>query len=311
MSNINPIILAGSGGGGSIIVREYTSGATWTKPSGLLYAWVVCVGAGGGGGSGRRGAASSARGGASGAAGGVLNIGVFAPSQLSDNHSISIGAGGNGGAAVSNNSTNGNHGNAGGDTSFGNLVLAKGGVRGNAGTASTAGVSSRNLISGGYPNMGVECASGSQGNVSSVGSTTLGSFYANGAGGGAGGGCISSGNAPFDGGMVLSGRYLDGTTIPTRDGGGVGENGSDGTDDMCLQVFPMLNNNVLSLTRGIGNGGGTGGGPGDTAGTVPAGRGGHGGRCCGGGGGGGSTNGANSGAGGNGGNGLCIVIEFY
>ena len=60
------------GGGATAVIREYTSSATWTKPAGLKYAYVVCLGAGGGGGSGRRGAADSNRYGGGGGSSGYI-----------------------------------------------------------------------------------------------------------------------------------------------------------------------------------------------------------------------------------------------
>jgi len=299
-----------AGGGGSIIVREYIAGATWNKPTGLIALWVVCVGAGGGGGSGRRGSTGTNRGGASGGGGGVLNIGFFRASEVSSSVSVTVGAGGAGGAVRTTDNTNGVNGSAGGDSSFGTLVLAKSGRHGIGGSANAAGVPGALQVYDGKPLMGINGSGGGQGNTSAKGSNVLGCFLYWGASGGAGGGCISSSNVTYEGGDVSNGKDTIGNTFATRVGGGVGVNGSDGSDDMCLQVLPMLDASVY-LSKGIGNGGGSGGGSGDVAGTIAAGRGGHGGRCCGGGGGGGSTNGTNSGAGGNGGGGLVILVEIY
>lgn len=64
----NAATIIGSGGS-TAVLREYTSSATWTKPAGLKYAYIVCLGAGGGGGSGRRGAVNTNRCGGDGAGG--------------------------------------------------------------------------------------------------------------------------------------------------------------------------------------------------------------------------------------------------
>ena len=82
------------GGGSTAVIREYTSSATWTKPAGLKYALVVCLGAGGGGGSGKRATASSSASGGGGGGGGALVKRLLKESLLSSSVSITIGSGG-------------------------------------------------------------------------------------------------------------------------------------------------------------------------------------------------------------------------
>lgn len=297
------------------IIREYTSSATWTKPDGLKYAYVVCLGAGGGGGSGRRGAANSNRCGGGGGAGGQMVRRFIKASQLGTTESVVIGSGGSGGAAVTTDDTYGNQGDIGGDTSFGSLVIAKGTrIRAGAG-----GVATQSIGGSGYsstsstpPNLNYSfnANAGMGGNVGDGVDQSGSQFNDITPLGGYGGAGITSANA-----TGIAGRYykyydlLYQSQLPSLGGQSVGANGENGLDNAMLQL--ALDYAETSLTKGAGVGGG-GGASGDAAGTIAGGNGGNGGLYgAGGGGGGGSTNGANSGAGGNGASGLCIVLEIY
>lgn len=114
------------------VQRQYTAlGVTvWNKPAGLkgIYAWVT--GAGGGGG----GATTAGAGTASPAAGGAGASTAFAwipAASLGASENVTVGTGGTAGAAAGN-------GGAGGNSSFGALLVANGGTGGSTAGASAA-----------------------------------------------------------------------------------------------------------------------------------------------------------------------------
>lgn len=108
--------------------------ATYVMPSGYLEIESDLVGASGGGGSGRRGAVSTTRSG--GAPGGAPGRVVRRHRNIAAGTSITLtfGAAGTGGAAQTVNDTNGIDGTAGGNTTFGTLSTAYGGVAGKGGS---------------------------------------------------------------------------------------------------------------------------------------------------------------------------------
>ena len=310
----NAATIIGSGGSTSVL-REYTSSATWTKPAGLKYAYVVCLGAGGGGGSGRRGAVNTNRCGGGGAGAGQMVRRFIKASLLGATESIVVGAGGAGGAAITTDNTDGKNGSAGGDTSFGALVVAKGSnnnaggggdaIQSNGGTGYLAFQSTPPNLN--YSNNAQAGRGGNVGNGNDESGTYLSVVTPLGGYGGAG---LTAANA-----TGLAGRYYSyydlsyQLQLPALGGQSIGASGANGLDNAMLQI--MLDFVEASITKGAGSGG-AGGASGDAAGTIAGGNGGNGGLYgAGGGGGGGSTNGANSGKGGNGAGGLCIVIEIY
>src|SRR5215471_5559347 len=122
----------------SIDIQFFTANGTWTKPANARLTFVICIGAGAGGGGGRRGAAASARtGGGGGGPGGWLDV-FFLSSLLGATETIIVGAGGTGGAARTTDN-GANIGVAGGNSSFGSWITARGGTAGPAGTASSSG----------------------------------------------------------------------------------------------------------------------------------------------------------------------------
>jgi hypothetical protein len=138
-----------SAGGGFLVVNTYYANDTFTVPTGVNYADILCVGAGGGGAGGAVSLVSTgfiawAIGGGGGSGGGF----VYAPNQYiggSASYTISVGAGGAAGAGTSYAKTgtaylttqllNGGSASNGGASSFGSLVSATGGGGGNPGTA--------------------------------------------------------------------------------------------------------------------------------------------------------------------------------
>lgn len=315
----------GGGGGTNPIMREYTANDTWTKPSAANFyaAIVVCIGAGGGGGSGRKGALSSAKSGGAGGAGGAMVTRYIQSQYLSSSISITVGSGGNGGSYVTANSTNGNNGSTGGDTSFGNLVIAKGGSGGGAGSTtanSTTFAGRGNLCTpSGYP-YALSGASGGRSQVSTTAAVgidgfatvTYGSPTSTAMPGGGGGGGASTANAYYDGaagggilnnsGSITAGPAGGSTTVGSIEGG-------HGTGNQYKR-FTIFYDFNTPLSNGVGSGGGGGG---CAPGLADPGNGGNGGLGSGGGGGGAQFNDVTSikGSGGSGGNGLCYVLEIY
>lgn len=294
-------------------VTVFDASDTWTKASTSTFVMVEAWGGGGGGASGRRGAAGSTRTGGTGGSGGSYVLRLFKASDLGATETVTIGAGGSVGAAVTANDTNGNAGGNGGNTTFGSWLTAYGGIGGIAGSASpVAGPGGAGVLAvgttttGGAPTSldgtntlygqfgggigilnadgGASGFGGGAGGAANSGSTARagGCSYQGGPGGGAGG-SISSGDASSAGG---AGGSATGASGGGGAGGAAGANGTAGTG-----------------RQGGGGGGGGGAGVGGTggAGGQPG---------SGGGGGGASLNGNNSGAGGLGGAGRVIVYEW-
>ncbi len=121
----------GSGGIGAVSVQAFTGSGTWTKPAGVKFVRVICVG-GGGGGAGAKNAATGTEGGGGGGGYSEKTLDVTAIAS----RAVTIGAVGAAGTAVPAGA-----GGAGGDTSFGADCIAKGGSGGAAtGGAGAGGV---------------------------------------------------------------------------------------------------------------------------------------------------------------------------
>ena len=332
---------------GYINIRYYTGSAigdgttrtyTWDKPpAGLKYLEVCCVGAGGGGGSGHKrvtpGTFQSQ--GGSGGGGGAIVWGTFDANILANSYTITIGAGGAGGAGVTTGATSaGLPGSNGGTSSFGTLVIAspgRGGAGGQAAaTRRTQGGLATQCTPAGYPYAYGGCNSAIMANFPSnpVGnappifnnvilpsdtldlpiSPTQPGF------GGAGGG---NGGSHSSTGIQTSGsRGSDGyqfTTLITNGGlpGSVsnGQNATAPTNNMITTLLQFTGSTTLYGLGGGGHGGASAISP------FNGGQGSNGGLYGAGGGGGGSLNYitalSSSGAGGSGSSGLCIVVEFY
>lgn len=286
------------------VLREYIANDTWVIPAGLKEILVICVGPGGGGGSGRKAVAGTLKQGGGNGGGGAVVYRRIPVASLAGSYAITIGAAGTGGAGiVAGAQSNGNPGTVGGDTSFGALVIAKGGGAGTAGGVGAGGVDG-GLSSACTPAFGPYAWNGRQRaamplfSTIAIGGTGMdGSF---GAPSGGSGGYVNI--ATEFAGAAGGGVYTDGTLTAGPAGGAVaGGAGTNGTNDVS---------NILRLlvgqtsTYGIGTGGSGSGGTNSGL----SGVGGNGGRCAGGG---GSGAGTTTSKGGDGGGGLCLIVEIY
>ena len=141
-----------STGGGFLVVNTYYANTTFTVPTGVTYADIICVGAGGGGGGGAIAVSTTSfRAWGMGASGGGGGGFVYAPNQYiggAGSYTISVGAGGAGGAGTSyvksgtafltTTAGNGIIGANGGASSFGALVSSTGGIGGGPGQGTVA-----------------------------------------------------------------------------------------------------------------------------------------------------------------------------
>jgi hypothetical protein len=285
------------------VLRQYTTGGTWSKPTDASFrgVWVFAAGGGGSGGAGNVVATNTAiAGGAGGGGGSIVRRWIPAASLgLTENYAIGAGAAG---VATGN-------GTSGGATLFGLHAEAKGGSGGADGqtaTSTTGGAGGNALLnvpiaSGASISGGV----GGQGRQASVVAATIGMVTTAGAGGGGGGGRTTTavGNGIDGGGCYNNGSLTAGGAGGVANGG----NGTAGVSDIYLDPFLGL----VTATIGMGTGGG--GGAGNTGASAVAGTGGAGGRASGGGGGGSQSNGASGtrGASGAGGNGFLLVLEVF
>lgn len=290
-------------------VQVFTSGGTWTKPSGSPQLTdVICTGAGGGGGSGAVVASGTAASGGGGGGGGSTVEMLFPTSALTSTVTVTVGTGGNGGASVT--STGAGHGGSnGGNSTFGSYLTAYGGGLGGAGSASTVslGGSGAGLLSAAAGiTVGSMC-----GGVEASGGT--GSVAGCSGGGGAGGGSPSTGAAGNAGSGTLKGGSGAGsgagvTTAPASSSGG---NSGPAGNSAAVSGGTAGNTGTTGSTGAGAYAGGTGGGGGGSATSGNAGAGGAGAVGGGGGGGGAAVSGGDSGAGGTGGNGMCVATTTY
>jgi hypothetical protein len=304
-SNGNPV---GSLVGGAWVVappanvlREYTTGGSWSKPTDASFqgVWVFAAGAGGSGGAGFANNAA-ASGGGGGGGGSLVRVWIPAASLLTT-ETYAIGAGGASPATTV--------GNAGGATLFGLHVEAKGGSGG------PRGISSANTVPGGdggnaslnvpvvLNGRSISGATGGRGawvNTGTAGGNGTINVAAPGGGGGTGHFSPTIGVNGYDGGGAWS------TSLVAGGAGGIspGGTGTAGANDIYIDVFLGL----ITSTIGIGTGGGGGAG---NIGANAGGAGGAGGRAAGGGGGGGTQLAGTRGAGGAGGDGFLLVYEVF
>lgn len=172
-------------------VQEFTASGTWNKPTGGKTTQVILIAPGGPGGSGAKGPSGTVRtGGAGGGGGGRTVVDLFT-TDLASTVAVTVPTGSAGGASVTTNSTAGNPGTVGSNTTFGSYAVAMCGGRGFGG--STAGASGG--VGGGGTSGG---GTGGTSTVSAAGSAP--SNNGGGGGGGGSGGTITSGNTATNGG---------------------------------------------------------------------------------------------------------------
>lgn len=214
-------------------VSEFSVSGTWTKPAGATFVTVECWGAGGGGGSGGRYGLGSTRPGGGGGGGGAYVSRVFNANDLPSSVLVTIGAGGAGGPAQTTDSSPGNQGATGGNTSFGTAVIAYGGDGAATGSTSSNGA-------GGGGTQGA--ASGQTGGAPQQSPTLGGTIRAQAFGGGdgaQGGSNVVAQPSGFGGGG--GGGTSTSTPIAPGDSswGGAGGNagGMMNTSDQSINTF--------------------------------------------------------------------------
>ena len=258
-------------------IQIFTSSGTWSKPAAGTFAVVTLVGAGGGGSSGNKGTVGGPGGG-----GGGVSTALFPLSILGSTETVTVGVGATGGASTTG--TIPNNGLDGGDSQFGNWLLAGGGKGGVNPNGGSGGVGTQGT---GGAGANTSSGVGINGNVSSGGTM--------GAGGGASGGAGNNHGGVGGQGSVTHGSSLTG--------------GAAGSDVIGANSNPGGSGTGAASNEPIGGpGGGGGGGNGGAflcgSGGSPANYGG------GGGGGGCGSLTTGSGAGGNGASGI-VIISVY
>ena len=289
----------------SNVLREYTTGGSWSKPTSPSFkgVWVFAAGGGGSGGAGIATTGTAYFGASAGGGGSLVRRWVPAVSLLTT-ETYAIGAGATGPATGA--------GSAGGATLFGAHVEAKGG---SGGVVGLAGATPRVGGAGGSALLNVPIASGNSisgaaggdGQRAVAGSTGGTGMLNTAAPGGGGGGGGNAGAGPFNGGAG-GGTYQAGS-LTAGGAGGVASGGSGTAGASNIYIDPFLG--LVTATIGIGTGGG--GGAGNSGASAVAGSGAAGGRAAGGGGGGSQGAGASGtlGTGGAGGNGFLLVYEVF
>lgn len=212
-------------------VQTFTTSGSYTVPAGAVTVQVTGLAPGGGGGSGRKGAAGTVRCGGGGGGGGALVTHTFRASDLTSPVTVTVGAGGTGGASVTANDTSGNAGGAGGTHSFGTYLRAIGGAGGGGGTA-TAGAAG-----GGRPGTtnGTNGAAASASGGAGAGITATTIPGGAGAGGNSGGG-ITAADVAGAGGATAAGFSVSILTPATA---GAVDGAAPGTGPGVATGIPM------------------------------------------------------------------------
>lgn len=311
-------------------IQTFSASGTWNKPTSFNPGAVMVRvwGAGGGGGGGSSLATATVTKGGGGGGGGCFVERIFRASDLGDDVSVTIGAGGSAGTGATAGGSGGD-GGVGGNTTFGSLLTGYGGGGGRGGQNSalatgggggggghSAGTSASAAVggSGGQPAVGGP-GFDIQGVTGSVGS---GNSYYGHLGGGGGGGSTNAAAANSGGGSLFGGggggsgggtSAVPATNSPTPGGGPASAVGTGGAAGVSGPT--PTPGDAGAPSNGLVGGTGGGGGGSTVAASTNGAAGGAGG--LGGGGGGGGGRGSNpglGGAGGVGGAGYCVVISW-
>ena len=283
-------------------LQTFTTSGTWTKPSTGTWAQPILIGAGAGGGGGEGQSAGVTRIGGGGGGGGGYSRGQFRFSELAGTVSVTLDPGGTSGAGGT--SGDGSVGGVGGNTTFGDLLLAAGGAGGPGGTASSVpgGLSGGSLAAGSTAGVFQGVAGGGSGLDGII------NDFSGGSGGGgddiAGGDGGSSRTGP--GGGAGAGGVTGGNT---EAGGGVGGDTNSGVAGGGGAAGAVNGGAGGAGATGDSTGGGQGGGGGGGQDSGTGGAGGNGGEP-GGGAGGGAGGTTTGGAGGVGGIGRAWVVTW-
>lgn len=205
--------------GGAPVIQIFTSTGTYTPTAGVQAALVECIAAGGGGGGVGVSSASEFASGSGGGGGATAESLITSPVSTA----ITIGAAGAGGIGAAD-------GSAGGDTSFGSLVVADGGQNGFSvdgattervtvgGFGGTASISVGDITAEGQPgnnaisNSTLTVLGGQGGSSSFSGGGPPTAFVGNGGTpggfGGGGGGALSKNSAAANGGAGAPGLVV-------------------------------------------------------------------------------------------------------
>lgn len=181
-----------------IDVYTTTGANTWNKRSGVVAAEVAIVGGGGGGGSGGTQAVGSICTAGGGGSGGAWNRSVYDVSILDASETVTIGAGGAGGASQTLNASDGNAGVDGGVTTFCECLKALGGLLGSAGRNTNAAAAGGAARVGAYN--GLSTAGQASSSTGAQGSSGADTAIGRGAAGAAAGGGITAAEAVSGGG---------------------------------------------------------------------------------------------------------------
>lgn len=291
---------------------------TYTKPNDLVFAFVVCIGAGGGGAGGRKGALGTNRTGGGGGAGGAMARRWLTNSQISSLETVTIGTGGTAGLGVTIDTTNGASGGNGEQSSFGTLVIATGGLGGSGGIQSTTALGGLSTVitsqtPAQFPLSSGTTAGGSGTNTGNPGDGNATGFSLVLGGNGAGGAGSGSGNGNGQGGNGSRTYDYTGTLTGIIAGSNAPNTGSNGANNQSLQLHFDYVSGIPLNTIGFGTSA-SGGGSSGLAGTAGGSAGNSGLYGTGGGGGGSTTNDSNilsSGNGSVGAQGCCVIFEYY
>jgi len=220
-------------------IQTFTANGTWTKPANCKQVRVILIGGGGGGGSGMFGTSGSQCGGGGGSGGGYVVKDLLA-SDLPSTVSVTVGSGGSGGVAVTQDGYNGKDGSDGGTTSFGTYAKAFGGKRGFGGSrwktgrldffVGAGGDAQTNSVRGGNAKIGIGESAADTINAPSSGGAG-GGISTTSQGGGTGGTAQigPGGNGGAGGFGRITGAGDAGISGSTYGGGGGGGGASKGT----------------------------------------------------------------------------------